>query len=379
MQAAMLHPFGLLLLLASGLAAGVMWSLAPTSYWPNRAIGVVVTGFLAYVAVVIAASRWRPSPPAIRRIRSARLRVRRLIWDRLQRVKSAARERLLEEARRAVQQIDDTIIPAFESLVKLNLGLGAQIAALERADPPPSPAVLAPSREIHESRRGSITECAQLAADAEAELVQLLQEGDEDVLLRRLTDWTEALERIFDALDIAISGPGPLPAPQPPDLPEVQPPESVPVPSLANIPALAPPSKDFQPLIERELRHLNNARALGESPLAAQLSRSILAIVMARQTGSSEQPTTLDKGHALREILVGGIERLRVADRETSAQPPQYHILREEYVLQLENKIIQVRHDIPETNFYKQRRDGVQALTAELWQRERQMEAASEP
>jgi hypothetical protein len=365
MAAAALQPFGLLLIPASLVVAGLMWSLAPASYWPSRGAAVLAVGILGYGTIVVAALRWPPSPPAIRRIRSTRERVRRLIWGRMRSVRSAARDRLLDQAQLAIRKIDDTINPAFVSLVELNLSLGAQIAELERADPPPSPAVLARSREIYERRRESILGCSQLATDAQAELVELLQEADEEVLLRRLIHWTEALDRIFSAVDAAIVGP---------DRPRV----SEPIPATGDIPALPSPPKELKRLVERALKQLNNARALGEGELATQLSRSVLATLMDKQPDSSGQPTALDKGHALREILVSGIERLRVADKD-EAQPPQYHILREEYVLQLENKAIQARHDIPETNFYRSRRDGVEALTAELWQRESRLAAAREP
>ena len=358
--------FGLVLLLSSLVVAGLMWGLAPASYWPGRALAVVALGVLAYATAVVAAVRWPPSPPVIRRIRAARKRVRRLIRDRARTARGAARDQLTDQAHLALQKVDDVIVPAFESLVRLNLSLGERIAELERTDPPPSPDVLARSRAIFEQRRAAIASCAQFAADAQAELVELLHEADEEVLRRRLADWTKALDRLLSAVDTAIVGPAP-------------PPSAMPTVEAVDAAPLASPPKEFHRLVERALKHLNNARALGESELVSQLRWSVRTAMLDQQLESSSQPTALDQGHALREILVAGIERLHVADPATSAQPPQYHILREEYVLQLENKVIQARHDIPETNFYRCRRDGVATLTAELWQRERRLAAAGEP
>src|SRR5436190_22483536 len=125
MRRAALQPFGLALLLSSLAAAGLMWSLAPASYWPGRALAVAAIGVLAYAMAVVATRRWPPSPPAIRRIRAARERVRRLIRDRVSPAQGAARERLLDQAHLALNKIDDVVVPAFESLVRLNLSLGA--------------------------------------------------------------------------------------------------------------------------------------------------------------------------------------------------------------------------------------------------------------
>lgn len=118
-------------------------------------------------------------------------------------------------------------------------------------------------------------------------------------------------------------------------------------------------------LTEAALRRLNNPAALARCGLAEQLPRTLAA-------RGAEAGTPLERAHALRELLIAAIERLKPPDRLPAGAPGalQYHILREEYVLALPNKQIVARHAISESTFHRQRREAIAILAQELGKQE---------
>ena len=89
--------------------------------------------------------------------------------------------------------------------------------------------------------------------------------------------------------------------------------------------------------------------------------------------------TPLDQSHALREVLVAAIERLKAGDKEEAEQAIQYHVLRGEYVLGMATKHIMVRQAISESTLHRRRQEGIRAIAAELSARERALERSPEP
>ena len=71
----------------------------------------------------------------------------------------------------------------------------------------------------------------------------------------------------------------------------------------------------------------------------------------------------------MRTILVSAIERLKPIDGNVGMEAPaalQYHILREEYVQDLQNKQIIGRHNLSEGTFNRNRRQAIAMLAEDL-------------
>ena len=64
MRGAIRHPFGPVLLIASLLLAGLMWSLPGLERWSDQALWVLLLGLLAYAATIIALYRTRTGDSA---------------------------------------------------------------------------------------------------------------------------------------------------------------------------------------------------------------------------------------------------------------------------------------------------------------------------
>lgn len=378
------HPAGVGIAFGSAVLAWMIATVPVLGRWSDRASLVLACGLLAYAACAVVVGMLPPIPGSIRRIWEARQRIARLIRQRVNAVQGDGRDELERLARKARLRIDQEIVPAFLSLVRYNLSLRDQVRELARSVPPPEPRVLAPVRERYENRVSATEQCVQLAADAEAHLLLLLQGPDEREIAVKLNRWTRDLEQLLELIN-DVDKPKPESEPSTPE-PGWEPepgvmltPGDQPDPQAAQGPlypaSLAPaeqPDADFVREVEWTLRHLNNANAVGKAPLPGRLARSVAATYR-RWDSPPVEPTALDKGHALRDGVIAAIERLKVADKPATEQPFSYHILWDAYVKELENYVVMQRHGIPTTNFYRIRKEAVAAVANELWQRERRL------
>ncbi len=120
----------------------------------------------------------------------------------------------------------------------------------------------------------------------------------------------------------------------------------------------------FEALVEEALRGLNEPAKLAKCGLAGRIPRTLAA----RQPGGDAMG--LERGRLLREVLVAAIERLKPAETDESTRALQYYVLNEEYVLGRTITGISVRHSVSEQTVFRRRREAIEALAAELRDRE---------
>jgi hypothetical protein len=278
-------------------------------------------------------------------------------------------------SRVALARIDEEIVPPFLGLVGHNVDLKRQLGSYAASLPAPDATSLQHLGDIYAHRRAATQRCVQQAVDAETRLLGLLQEPDERTLVAQLGVWTDHLDDLTVELARALILP-PLPAAQSPggvDAPGHEDKEP-PVPEASYLES--EPGTDFVRLVDGVLKHLNKPTHLAGSDLAARLPRSILAI--RRLWSQPGEATSLESAHALRQLLVDAIERLKPADSDSSARLLQYHILHKKYVLQQEVKHVAIRHDISEATFFRERVLAVRAVATDLWQQERRLGVPSQ-
>jgi hypothetical protein len=132
-------------------------------------------------------------------------------------------------------------------------------------------------------------------------------------------------------------------------------------------------------LTEHALRRLNNPSALAMCELMGRLPCTV-AEAWARADGASGAPATdLDRARALREVLLGAIEKLKPPESDSRRDSPaalQHVILHEEYREGLLNKQIMTRHAISEGTFHRNRRQAIASVARELQAREDHLAAA---
>jgi|SRR5690242_10686659 len=126
---------------------------------------------------------------------------------------------------------------------------------------------------------------------------------------------------------------------------------------------------NFERLVEQCLWHLSQYAWLGQSELAAEL-----AIEGANQ---------IERGKAVREVLLGAIERLRPAGARpcgASCLPREwysYAILYDAYVADVPNRNIMSRLYISEGTFNRRRREALHAVACALLEVKRSALAAA--
>ena len=132
---------------------------------------------------------------------------------------------------------------------------------------------------------------------------------------------------------------------------------------------------DFVQLTEEALRRLRRPADLGNCALIALLPCTLNSIRTPAGGQSPAQATPLEHAQALRQILVGTIEKLKPPqdDEVGTDQGVQYHILHEEYVVGRPNHAIMTRLSIGEGNFFRQRRDAIAAVAYELMVQEQRL------
>ena len=118
------------------------------------------------------------------------------------------------------------------------------------------------------------------------------------------------------------------------------------------------PDREFVRLVEEALRNLADYAALGQSPLAAQLT--------------APGATHVERGKAVRQMLIQTIETLRPAgQRPTGILPREWYghaILYDAYVEDAPNREIMARLYISEGTFNRVRRKALRAAARSLWE-----------
>lgn len=134
-----------------------------------------------------------------------------------------------------------------------------------------------------------------------------------------------------------------------------------------------PPStadKELVRMTATALRRLGKPASLARCGLLERLPHTLAAAWDAVQTEQApgEGMTPLDQVQMLRASLIAAIEKLSSGESHGRGEPEalQYLILNEEYVLHRPVKAIVTRHSIGEGVFYRNRREGIRALSAEL-------------
>jgi hypothetical protein len=133
-------------------------------------------------------------------------------------------------------------------------------------------------------------------------------------------------------------------------------------------PTVSEDSTQMRQLVEDALRHLDDYDYLGEHALAQ------LKAVTPYLADHTSVITHLDRGRALRQLLVGLIERLRPLGeepRQLSREWTQYTILYDAYVLGELNRDIMSKLYISESGFNRARRRAVRGVTKALEEMER--------
>ena len=129
--------------------------------------------------------------------------------------------------------------------------------------------------------------------------------------------------------------------------------------------------EDLSDLVEEALRHLNNPAQLINSRLIVLLSMSV-----ANNRHGGTRPgdeTPLEQAQCLRDLLVAGIDRMRLSATNAELGALHYFILHEEYVLGQPNVQVMTRHNIAESTFHRYRRQGIRVLAEELARQEQRL------
>jgi hypothetical protein len=378
-RAALGHPAAVGLAVCSVAAwAALVW-LPPLKPFSDYASWLLVWGAAGYAAAVFVLRGSRSDPtivasgsPEIRQLRAIRQAISHLLHDReALEVQTTELTRVLGEA---VQTLDEQIEPTLRELVQREQELRRHLAQWESgALPPPDTNVLDRLRAIQARQRSAIDACIQQAANAQATLVALLQEGEDSSVATRAWEWADHLLTLYDTLAVVLRGQDDdttalRPAAQ--SASDVEPTELQIVPH--DVRAVA--EEDLQRLTEEALRRLHNTEALTRSGLIELLPRTLTVARSRWAEPESTDPTRLAQGRALREVLEEAIDRMAPASGNGSLQ---YHILHEEYVLGWSNKRIITRHEIPDVTFYRQRREGVLVLARELREQEESLAGAN--
>lgn len=361
------HPVGFALAFFSALLAWLMGTLPDLGRWSERAPWVLLAGLVAYGGSAAIVARWPPTSGELRRLKQARDRVARGLSARARAASIKAQPELQELRARALARIDDELLPPFKQLLQRNGDIRLEILAYQRASRAPDPDVLERLRSIQHQYEGGTDTCVQQAFDAEAALFALLQHPDDAIVAERLRRWTDGIGPLIDALVQALTvPPWTLPPPQPHPSPRLEPdgPPERPKPQPA----------DFADLARRALRALNSPGTLARSDLLPLLPRTIRHIWQLGDGSRLGEPTPLEQGQALRELLKQAIERLNVSD-DGGPQAHQYQVLRMQYLLGMTVVQVAIRLSIAQQGVFRRSAEGVAAVANDLWEREQQATA----
>ena len=366
MRAALQHPFGLTLLVASlllTLVMGLWLGAGPLPGWTPWTLPA--WGLLAYAASVFAVRRWQPEPsePELRQLYS----IRRVMEATLAERKTARGGGLSELNRilsEAIAHLDKQVAPALRQLLERHHDLSSHLDRYEKGELPiPEAGVLQRLQGIHARQQAAIEECVQQASNAAGTLVALLQEGDDARVAAQAQTWATDLLNLYDAIAKVLRNEADQSEPDELYVGNI-------IPSPSDFGRDGHSSEGFPRLVEEALRQLNNPDALSRCELIHRLHGTLAAALsQLSNNGALADPGPLDQAQALREVLVSAIERLKPPGEHIRAGAPealQYHILHEEYVLDKFTRYIMTRHSISESNFHRNRRAAISAVARHL-------------
>jgi hypothetical protein len=368
---ALRHPSALSILIVSLALAAAVNAIPALRYWSPGAMWIILWGVVAYLAAVAVLHWSRSHDQAIevsqlRAIRSSMARHLRDSEEAAGRVRPSELNVILRDR---LQQLDE-LIPALRQLAERQRALNAKLAAYESGRlPPPEPVVMRRLEGIRDRQNRAIGECVRQAANADATLMALLQEGDDERLGAKAKSWAEDFLSLHETLTEVLLGADEVTSLA--ELPEYQlVPEEVLAAAVSHNGHAAQSEPAFARMVEDALRKLNRAD-LGACDLVTRLPRSLTAIRQTQQLELPSDPTPLDQGRALRALINSAIERLQPTDLDSSTTGAlQYYILHEEYVLERSNVSIQTRRGVSESTFHRLRREAISILARELQHQE---------
>jgi hypothetical protein len=290
---------------------------------------------------------------------------------------------VLEEA---LEQIGDQIMPAMRELLDRQAELLAHLSLFDRGKLPlPDRPHLQRLNEIRDRRQRVIDACVQQAANADATLEAIFQEGNDAVVADRARAWSDDLVFLHAAIKEVMqdedTGAGPVResgaepgADQAPAEYESAP-APIPIRRVANEVGQDP---QFAAWLEEGLRRLNNLGLLAKCELVQRLPCTLTESMHERLNGQSTDPSPLEQAQALHRILSDAVERLRPPDRVDYATPEslQYHIIHDEYVKQYSTKQIVAVYSISESTLHRYRRQGIDVIAGDLLKQEQRLAQA---
>jgi hypothetical protein len=378
-RAALLHPVALTLLGASLMLAAALHWLPTLRPWSDRAAWVALLGVAAYLAVVAVAhwSRSTPMPAEIRHLRRIRQSIAALLADRQDGPKDRQDPVLIGTLKDAIRHLDEQVIPALEQLIGRQEKLRAHLARYDRGElHAPEPGVLERLRAIYARQQAAIHECVQQAANAHATLVALLQEGDDTSIGERARTWADGLLTLYDSLAEVLRGTdqqaptgdtaGRAPGGEPAETTA----SSAPAAGTAVQPGESPVA--LVPLVDEALRRVRTPARLTECGLIAQLPLTVGAACQAQRNGRGGAPTPLEQAHALRQVLISAVERLRPADAPDSrgSRDMLHGVLDGVYLKGMSIRQTMSQFSISESTLHRYRREGIRVLAQELGEQE---------
>ena len=385
---ALLHPVGVTVLCVSLGLALAMATLPALYPWSGRSGWVLLWGLAGYLCIVVAARLLPPSTPAPRSELRPLLRIREEIAGRLRRVQqpsgSGRRVELESVLEDGLGQIDDQIMPAMRELLDRQAELLAHLSLFARGKLPlPDRPHLERLNEIRDRRQRVIDACLQQAANADATLEAILQEGNDAVIADRARAWSDDLVFLHDAIKEAMqeegTGVGPVRESRAEPGADEEPAEYQPAPiPIRPVPNELWQDPHFAALLEEGLRRLNNLGLLAKCELVQRLPRTLTESMRERLNGQSTDPSLLEQAQALHRVLSDAVERLRPPERVDSATPEslQYHIIHDEYVKEYSTKQIVAIYSISESTLHRYRRQGIDVMAGDLLKQEQRLARA---
>jgi hypothetical protein len=206
---ALLHPIPIVFLLAGVLFAAALLIIPALSSFASRAGPVALVGVIAYAAaaMIVALPGRRLDHPALRDLRAIRRTMATrlaLLTNERSDIEASSLATVLSDA---VRRLDRDILPACETIVSHQLALSEQLGAYRtgRLPTPDNPTLLR-LQEIYRRQEKTLAACVRQAANADAALLALTQEADDDQVVRDADQWARGLVDTLDALAGMLHG-----------------------------------------------------------------------------------------------------------------------------------------------------------------------------
>ncbi len=382
------HPFGLALLAVS-LALSLAMAFVPSmERWSTWAPWVLGWGVLFFAVSILAISRTRPMPneqemrdlEAVRQMIASRIKSRRSSegWSR------SAVTRSLEAVH---EELEHDIMPAMAELLELQRELTAGLKELEESDVNPAPEAMRRLKDLHNRRGAIIAEAVQQAADAAASAIEVIQQQEQVAATEEAQTAADRLKDMFSALRGAME-PGFLGVS---DVPPVSDPDPVTkdmsvngnTPSNAPV-AVLPTDDELEPVteaLEAALKVLNRPPKLATCGLVDLLPCLARREWKRNEPDSPLEPTPLELGAAIRQVVVQEIEHLKPRDAVVSSgnrAMEQFIILHEQYVVGRMISQIRTRLHLEDRTYHYHRKDAIGVLALHLAAKEAQVAAFAE-